>query len=162
MSARRETLVLCLGNDLRADDGVAWRVAERLETAPPCGAIVRKTARSGAYLLDDLVEFTRVVVVDAVRTRTHPPGDVFGLPIEALEGEPAASPHHIGLPRILRIGREYGLAVPTHMTVVAIEIADVETVGAGLTPAVAAAVPRAEALVRALVASTPRERRGRP
>jgi len=155
MSPRPETLILCLGNDLRADDGVGWKVAERLEAAPPPGAVVRKSALSGVYLVDELIEFHRVIVVDAVQTRTHAPGDVFLLPMEGIEGTPGASPHGIGLPTVLRVGREYGLPLPARVDVVAIEVIDLETLGCGLTAPVEAAVPRAEALVHAILAAPP-------
>ena len=46
--------VLCLGNALRRDDAVALRVADLLEAAPLPGAVVRRTAVSGLYLLDEL------------------------------------------------------------------------------------------------------------
>lgn len=152
MSDDARILVLCLGNDLRRDDGVGWRVAEQLEEAPPVGATVRRSAVSGFYLIDELIEFDRVVVVDAVRTGTHAPGDVFAFPVEALDGPPGPSPHAVGLPTVLQVGRQCGLTLPRVIHVVAIEVDDMDTLGAGLTPAVEAALPRAEALVRALAA----------
>ena len=152
MTPRPETLILCLGNDLRADDAVGWKVADRLESAPPPGAIVRKSALSGMYLLDELIDFDRVIVVDAVQTRAGTPGDVLSFGIAGLESPPGPSPHAIGLPTVLRIARRYGLRLPSRIDVVAIEVADVETLGCGLTAPVAAAVPRAELLVRQLVA----------
>lgn len=153
MSRDAGTLVLCLGNELRRDDGVGWKVADQLEAAPPPGAVVRRSAVSGFYLLDELIDFDRVVVVDAVRTGTREPGDVFAFPIEALNGPAGPSPHAVGLPTVLRVGRQCGLTLPRVIHVVAIEVADMETLGVGLTPPVEAALPRAEALVRALAAT---------
>lgn len=152
MNARCETLVLCLGNDLRRDDGVGWKVAEELEAAPPPGAVVRKSGLSGFYLLDELAGFARAVVVDAVQTGTHLPGEVFAFPVDAVEDLAAASPHAVGLPTVLRVARQCGVHLPRRIDVVVIEVADVETLGAPLSPPVAAAVPRAMALVRSLAA----------
>ncbi|HVI94244.1 MAG TPA: hydrogenase maturation protease [Anaeromyxobacter sp.] len=146
-------LVLCLGNALRRDDAVALRVADALDTAPPEGAVVRRSAASGLYLLDDMEGFDRVVVVDAVRTLAHPPGTVLSFPLEALHAPEGPSPHAIGLPSALARARAAGAPVPTRVHVVAVEVLDMETVGEGLVPAVAAAVPRAAAAVRVAVAS---------
>jgi hydrogenase maturation protease len=147
-------LVLCLGNDVRRDDGVAWKVAERLEASPIDGVVVRRSAVAGFYLIDDLLDFDRAIVVDAVRTGTRRPGEVFDFPVGALDGPSGPSPHAVGLPTVLRVGRGYGLPLPASVHVVAIEVADMETLATGLTPAVEAALPVAEAMVRRLLVET--------
>jgi hydrogenase maturation protease len=60
---------------------------------------VRRSAVSGLYLLDEMEGFDRVVVVEAVRTGTHPPGAVLSFPLEDLHAPEGPSPHSIGLPR---------------------------------------------------------------
>jgi hydrogenase maturation protease len=146
-------LVLCLGNPLRRDDAVALRTAELVEADLPPGVVVRRTAVSGLYLLDEMEGFDRVVVVDAVRTGRHPPGTVLSFPLEHLHAPEGPSPHSIGLPSALARARAAGAPVPARIRVVAVEVEDMENVGEGLTPAVAQAVPRAaEAVRRALAA----------
>ncbi len=149
-------LVLCLGNALRRDDAVALRVADLLEASPAPGVTVRRTAVSGLYLLDEMEGFDRVVVVDAVRTLAHAPGTVLSFPLDRLHAPEGPSPHAIGLPSALARARAAGAPVPSRIHVVAVEVLDVETVGEGLGPQVAAAVrPAADAVreaVRALAA----------
>ncbi len=144
-----EVLILCLGNALRRDDAVALHVARALEAAPPPGAAVATSARAGLYLLDDMEGHDRVVVVDAVRTGAHPPGEVHALPLEALHAPAGPSPHAIGLPSALALARAAGAPVPGRVWLVLVEVEDMDTVGEGLTPAVAAAVPRAVEAARA-------------
>lgn len=144
-------LVLCLGNALRRDDAVALHVADALEAAPEPGAVVRRSAASGLYLLDDMEGFDRVVVVDAVRTGAHAPGAVLSFPLEDLHAPEGPSPHAIGLPSALARARAVGAPVPSRIHVVAIEALEMETVGEGLTAEVAAAIPRAVAEVRRAV-----------
>jgi len=144
-------LVLCLGNALRRDDAVALRVADALERDPPAGAVVRRSAVSGLYLLDEMEGFDRVVVVDAVRTGAHPPGAVLSFPLEDLHAPEGPSPHSIGLPSALARARGAGAPVPSQIHVVAVEVVDMATVGEGLTPAVEAAVPGAVEAARAAV-----------
>jgi hydrogenase maturation protease len=148
-----ETLVLCLGNSIRRDDGVGWRVAESLLVdAPPPGAVVRMTALSGLYLLDEMEGFDRVVVVDAVATGRHLPGTVLSFPLEAVHAAPGPAPHGLGLPSAIEVARRMGAPVPSRVDVVAIEVADMHAIGFGLSPAVAAAVPAAVARVREALA----------
>lgn len=144
-------LVLCLGNPLRRDDAVALHVAAALRAAPPPGAEVRTSAASGLYLLDEMDGFDRVVVVDAVRTLAHPPGTVHALPLEDLHAPGGPSPHAIGLPSALARARAAGAPVPARILVVAVEVEDMEHVGEGLGPAVAAAVPAAARAAREAV-----------
>jgi hydrogenase maturation protease len=147
------TLVLCLGNAIRRDDGAGWRVAEvLLAEAPPRGVEVRMTALSGLYLLDEMDGFERVVVVDAVATGQYAPGTVMDFPIEAVHAQGGPSPHGLGLPSVLEVARRMGAAVPSRVDVVAIEVADMRTIAVGLTPAVAAAVPEAARRVRRVLA----------
>jgi hydrogenase maturation protease len=141
-------LVLCLGNPLRRDDAVALHVAGRLAAAPPPGVTVKRSARAGLYLLDDMEGFDRVVVVDAVQTGAHPPGTVHALPLEALHSPAGPSPHAIGLPSALALARASGAPVPERIELVLVEVEVLDLVGEGLTPAVAAAVGPAEAAVR--------------
>jgi hydrogenase maturation protease len=146
-------LVLCLGNALRRDDAVALRVADLLEADPPAGAVVRRSALSGLYLLDEMEGFDRVVVVDAVRTRAHAPGAVLSFPLEDLHAPEGPSPHAIGLPSALARARAAGAPTPAMVHVVAVEVLDMETVGEGMTDPVRSAVaPAAEAVRRAVEA----------
>jgi len=152
-----KTLVLCLGNDILSDDGVGWAVADALmdprpESRSP-GITIRRTALSGFYLLDELIGYERAIVVDAVKTGAHPVGTVLSFPFEALGTETGPSPHAVGLPSVVSLGRRSGVPLPTAIHIVAIEVDDMETVAEGLTAHVRDAVPRAAAEVRSLVAA---------
>ena len=151
MTEADPTLVLCLGNAIRRDDGVGWRVAEALLADRPAGVEVRMTALSGLYLLDEMDGYDRVVLVDAVATGRHAPGTVLAFPLEAARGAPGAAPHSLGLPSVLQAARTLGARVPSRVEVVAVEVADMGSVEVGLTPAVAAAVPEAARRVRAVL-----------
>jgi len=147
------TLVLCLGNDIRRDDGVGWAVADALP--PSAGTMIRRSALSGFYLLDELVGFDRAIVVDAIKTGTHAPGTVLSFPFEALGTDASPSPHAVGLPSVLRLGRESGVPLPATLHIVAVEVDDMESISEGLTPAIRAAVPAAVQAVRSLLDRSP-------
>lgn len=145
------TVVLCLGNDVLSDDGVGWEVAAELERggglAPDVD--VRRSALAGLYLLDALTGYDRAVVVDAIKTGGHEPGTVLSFPFDALRTDEGPSPHAVGLPAVVRLGRQSGVPLPDRIHIVAIEVEDMATVAEGLTPRVAAAVPAAADAVRA-------------
>jgi hydrogenase maturation protease len=156
-AAESKVLVLCLGNDIRGDDGVGWAVADALGDCPqPLVPVIRRSALSGFYLLDELVGYDRVIVVDAVKTGAHPPGTVLSFPIETLGTEAGPSPHAVGLPFVVELGRQSGVPLPTDIHIVAIEVDDMASIAEGLTASVRAAVPHAVAQVRALLAQATR------
>ena len=148
-----DVLVLCLGNALRRDDAVALHVADALDREAVAGVVVRRSAAAGLYLLDDMEGFDRVVVVDAVRTAAHAPGTVLASPLDALHAPEGPSPHAIGLPSALARAAAAGAPVPSRIEVVAVEALELDEVGEGLTPAVAAAIPAAVAAVRRAAAA---------
>jgi hydrogenase maturation protease len=117
--------------------------------------VVKRSALSGFYLLDELTGWDRVLVVDAVRTGQHPPGTVLSFPFEALGTEAGPSPHAAGLPTVIRLGRQSGVPLPSWIHIVAIEADDMESFVEGLTPAVEAAVPEAVAVIRSVLAGAP-------
>ena len=161
------TLVLCLGNDILRDDGVGWAVASLLESQlqdsgtsnpepripnPESRFVVKRSALSGFYLLDEITGWDRVLVVDAVKTGAHPPGTVLSFPFDALGSGEGPSPHAVGLPTVVRLGRQSGVPLPSWIHIVAVEVDDMESFIEGLTPSVAAAVPRAAGVIRSLLA----------
>ena len=174
----RPVRVLCLGNDLIADDAVGIVAARGLcrrlaALGPPrpvgpafdpaasarafghprAGTVeVVETALTGMYLLEAVVGASRLIVVDAVVTGSAEPGTVAVLG----EGDFAAvtwggSPHYVGLFEALALARSLGLDVPGEVTIVAVEVADHLTVGGGMTTPVGAAVPAVVERVLALL-----------
>jgi hydrogenase maturation protease len=160
--------VLCLGNDLIADDAlgvvVARGLCRRLTVAgapratgpafdpaasvqafdhPRAGAVeVVETALTGMYLLEAVVGARRLIVIDTVVTGSAPPGTVDVLGEADFDGAPAGgSPHYIGLFEALDLARSLSLDAPDEVLIVAVEAGDFYTVGGGMTAPVEAAVP---------------------
>jgi len=117
--------------------------------------VVKRSALSGFYLLDELTGWERAIVVDAVQTGLHPPGTILSFPFDALGTETGPSPHTVGLPTVVRLGRQSGVPLPAWIHIVAIEVDDMETFTEGLTPAVRAAVPEAVSVITSVLAQVP-------
>ena len=149
------TRVLCLGNELLADDALGAVVAEQLRQILPGTLEVVFTSAMGFDLLDDVLGASRLLVVDTIETGTKPPGTVHLLREEDVQPVPGESPHYIGLFETLKLGRKLQLDVPKDVIIIAVEPADCLTVGGAMTPAVKEAVPLVVNLVQRL-ANQPR------
>lgn len=157
-SAPATVVVAGIGNDLRGDDGVGPAVLRRLT-----GLWAEDGAR--CRVVEDPLDLVSLwdgcelaVVVDATRSGA-PPGTVRVLELDprgagaqgasTSVGMRPSSTHSLGLATALGMACALGSA-PRRVVVVGIEGAAF-AVGAALTPAVAAALPGAVALVLRLV-----------
>lgn len=165
---RAATLVVGLGNPILGDDGVGWRVAERVgELLAAAGRLdveVACLALGGLSLMEHMVGYARAIVIDAVTTGA-PVGTVRILPLGAFGGIPdrafahATAAHDTTLPTALELGREMGVRLPERVVVVGVEAASLYEFGETLTPEVARAVPVAAERVLALLAGAGPRRR---
>ncbi len=137
-------LVLCLGNEIHADDGVALRVAKELRGKLPPGVDLEEAPVAGLYVLDYLVGYEFAVVVDAYLPENPQPGRVRVFELVP-DGSPpvGASPHFFSFLDVLNWGVRRGIPVPKRLVVVGVEVADPFRFGEELDPRVEAAVPEA-------------------
>ena len=145
------TKILCLGNSLLADDGLGPAVAEKLRRLRLPGVEVVETAESGFYLLDSVLNCKRLIVVDAITTRSVPPGTIHCLGEAEARGSPGGSPHYVGLFEVLETARQFRLALPSDVQVLAVEVEDLLTIGGAMTPHVQEAIPHVVARIRDLL-----------
>lgn len=166
-----KTLVVGLGNPILGDDGVGWRVAEAVEEtlrdaksdAPPVE--IAYYALGGLSLMEQLVGYDEAIIVDAIQTRNGRIGSVYTLALDDLPDLSAGhttAAHDTSLQTALQLGRAMGAVLPTEITIVAVEAERVYDFCEELTPAVAAAVPRAaEEVIGLLTKGTWREEKQR-
>lgn len=147
------TLILGLGNDILTDDGVGLAVVRQLARRHPSVGhiVIRETMEMGLALLDFVVGFQRVVMVDSIQTGRSAPGTVHEVDIDGWRQLTGSTPHFLGVGETLALGRQLGLAMPQQVTVVAIEVEDAHTFGTALTRAAAAAVAEAVERVERLL-----------
>lgn len=133
------SVVVCLGNDLIADDALGPEAAAALR-ARGVSARVVESSEGGLALLDEVLGFEQLVVVDTVMTGGAPPGTVHVVSDDALPAVPGGAPHAVGLFEALALGRSLGLPVPTRVSVVAVEAADLVGIGRPMSPPVRSAL----------------------
>ncbi|RMF47518.1 MAG: hydrogenase maturation protease [Anaerolineae bacterium] len=149
------TLLVGLGNPILGDDAAGWRVVERLqEEGLPEGVEAVCLAAGGLRLMETMLGYAHVVVVDAFDTPEHPAGTVFTCPIEAVPAPDAGhlnSSHDTSLPHALEMARRLGFPVPRRIDVVGIAARVTLRLSEELTPAIESAIPQAQETVRRLL-----------
>ncbi|MBI5384655.1 MAG: hydrogenase maturation protease [Verrucomicrobia bacterium] len=136
-------LLLGLGNDILTDDAVGLNVVrevrQRLGGAP--GLDIQETMEMGLTLLDFIVGYRALVLVDSIQTGTASPGHLHEIDAASLKLLPTNTPHFLGIGETLALGRKLGLPMPEEVRVFAIEVGDPFTLGTSLTPALQEAFP---------------------
>ena len=148
-----KTLVLGIGNPILGDDGVGFHIVEALQADASLKDITFECVdASGFALLDHVVDYDRVVIVDAIMTVDGKPGTVYLLGLENFRpSKHTISPHDTDLPTALKIGATMKLKIPGKIDIVAVEIPPVYEFSQELSAEVAGAVPEAVGKVREIL-----------
>lgn len=149
------TLVVCIGNELVADDAVGYEVFRRLGDIGVSPAIrLAFLGVGGIALLDQLQgDEEALIVVDAVQFGA-PAGTVHRLSWDRVpaNGNSAISAHGIGLKEAIEVGRIVSPEkIPATITLIGIEGRCFNLTREHMTPAVAAAVPVAVSAIQEII-----------
>ena len=87
----KKFLVIGIGNPLRSDDGVGVYVAQDIEAKGLNGVEVWTTQQLQVEDLERMLEFDRVILVDA--SMTGPPLEL--RPVDPFKGQALSSSHHL-------------------------------------------------------------------
>lgn len=155
MTQQVKTLVVGLGNPILGDDGVGWRVAERVSDALVDSSVeVDCLALGGLSLMERLIGYDRAIIIDAIQSEGGAIGTVSQVDLQAMPelttGHTTAV-HDTSFHSALKLGRQMGAHLPGTIQFVTIEAAEVYDFSEELTPAVKTAVPRAVESVLALL-----------
>lgn len=161
-----DTLVVGLGNPILGDDGVGWRVIDELDEIDHDEASLQQAHVGGVSLMELLVGYRRVIIVDAIIDPEDEPGTVWCKPLSAVETGVVShldSTRDAPLPAAIEASRATGADMPSDIDVVGIVIDSDDAFGEDMSDVVAAAVPVAAAEVAgALRRQRPSSPRGEP
>lgn len=161
-----KTIIIGLGNPIRGDDSVGWRVAEQVrQHIQQSGASnpeleVDCLALGGISLMERMVGYDRAILIDAVTTRQKPVGSVFCFSIDDLPDLTAdhmTAVHDASLPTALQLGKAMGAHLPLTIDIVGIETISDYDFSEELSAPVAQAVPHAVLKVLELMNVHPQE-----
>jgi hydrogenase maturation protease len=146
-----KTLVLGLGNSILSDDGVGIKVAHEVanQLNNPQVTVV-ETSAAGLSLLDSIVGYDKVIIIDAIQTEKGEAGQIYRMRTADFSlTKHFSSPHQINLVTALELGKMLNLAMPEEITVFAVEAKDITTFNENCTPEVEKAIPEAVRMVLA-------------
>ncbi len=137
-----KTLVLGLGNPILSDDAVGIRIAEGLKGKTAANNDVIGTSEAGIALLDYVVGYDRLVIIDSVMTKGGKAGELYKLELEDLKpGMSLSSSHGVDIATAFTLGEKLGYPVPRQVTIYAVEIDDNTTFGEKCTQKVEERIP---------------------
>jgi len=147
-TGQADVLVIGLGNPILGDDGVGWRVAQEVDarTGRADRVEVDCVSVGGLSLMERMLGYSRVILVDSIQTGISPEGAVCALSLEDLRNPGlghSASAHDASLITALQTAKAMGAAVPLRVDIVAIEARSCHEFSEELSPRIAAAVPLA-------------------
>ncbi len=154
-----KTLIIGLGNPILGDDGVGWKIAQEVEARLGESGPALKVeclALAGIALMEQMIGFERVILIDSLNTGKYNQGEVVTFNLDELVDLTyghSASAHDASLKTALKMGRGMGVVLPADkdVTVVAVEAAHVYDFTEELTPEIALAVPRAVEIIFKLI-----------
>jgi hydrogenase maturation protease len=144
-----KTLVLGMGNPILSDDGAGIRVAQAVGKQLNDPQItVAETSEAGLRLLDSIVGYDKVIIIDAVQTEKGQAGQIYHMePQDFSLTKHFSSPHQINLATSLELGNALNLAMPQKITIFAIEAKDITSFSEKCTPEVEQAIPEVVKMV---------------
>jgi hydrogenase maturation protease len=144
-----KALVLGIGNPILSDDAVGIEVARQVEknlTDPQVA--VSETSAAGLSLLDSILGYDKVIIIDAIQTKEGKAGQVYRMkPEDFSSAKRLSSPHQINLVTALELGKMLNLTMPREISVFAVEAKDIATFSENCTPEVEKAIPEVVKMV---------------
>jgi hydrogenase maturation protease len=144
-----KTLVLGLGNPILSDDGVGIQVAREVANQFNSPQVtVAETSGAGLNLLDSIVGYDKVIIIDAIQTREGHSGQIYRIgPEDFSLTKHFSSPHQINFATALELGKMLDLAMPPTITIFAVEAKDITSFSEKCTPEVEQAIPEVVKMV---------------
>ena len=140
-----KTLIVGLGNPILSDDGIGIRVAQAVRERIGEEVEFLEASLGGLRLAEQLEGYDRVILIDAIQTRTGVPGAIYRLTLDDMPSYNADGVHDASLKAALQLVRQQGGKTPDAdaVAIIAMEAVNMLDFGETLTPEVEAAIPAA-------------------
>ncbi len=146
-------LFLGIGSPIMCDDAVGLRVVKEIEEMHLPQVSTVEACASGLDLIEVMLDYQKVIIVDAIMNTPNPPGTVMTLtPADFSASVHGTNPHEANIATTIELGKALEpQRMPKEIFFVAIEVVDVYTVSENLTPPVEEAVEKAVRVVEDLI-----------
>ncbi len=135
------TLVLALGNDIMGDDAAAIVASGMLKEQFAEDVDFNDTMEAGLALMEIMVGYDRVLLLDTIITARHKPGTVIEFSQDDFNKVLGPSPHYMGLPEVIQLAGRMSVSFPSVLCILALEIERPVDFGETLSPGIEEAVP---------------------
>jgi hydrogenase maturation protease len=135
------TLILGIGNLILTDDRVGIIIARKIKEQFPHLDVV-ETSEAGIALLDLIIGYEKLIVIDSIKTAKGKPGEIYKFGLDDLKpGMDLSSSHGIDIATVFDIGKKMGYQIPRSVIIYAIEITDNTTFGKTCTLEIEKRIP---------------------
>ena len=141
-----KTIVLGVGNQILGDDGVGVHVANELKKhIQNPDVIIDEAITGGMNLLDLILGYDKVIIIDAVKTETRENGEVKRIPLNDFSTMHSCNPHDVSLVEAIKMATKLGeTRIPKDIIVIGVMIKQIPCeFGEKLSKNIVAAVPKA-------------------
>jgi hydrogenase maturation protease len=133
---QEKILILGIGNEILMDDGIGPYLAKKIGEAIPDERIhIESVCLGGLEILEYIKGYTRVYILDAIKTRDGKVGDVFFIkPSDFKETLHLSSLHDVGFLTALEVGHRLNMELPSEIRIAAVEIREDMEFGTQFSP----------------------------
>jgi hydrogenase maturation protease len=147
LSYPMKTIIVGLGNPILGDDGIGWKIAEKIkqQLGPVSHVDVEFLSLGGISLMEHLIGYERAILIDAV-TSDQETGSVIVSKLNEMPDHSAfhiTSAHDTSLQNALKLGREMGAKLPEDVIIVGIATEHIYDFSEQLSPLVSVSIPKA-------------------
>ena len=122
--ATPKTLIIGIGNQILGDDGIGPMLVHDLSKAiKENGFFFNTVCAGGLEIIEYLIGFDRVIIVDAIHTSNGIPGEVYCfVPSDFMETSNLSNLHDISFLTALELGTKLNMDLTDDIHIIAIEI----------------------------------------
>ncbi|MGD2036177.1 MAG: hydrogenase maturation protease [Bacteroidales bacterium] len=126
MIRKGTVLILGLGNEILADDGIGIKLINELKKKCFPSDIDFSTAACGGLEIVEMMDgYREVIIIDAIKTKGGIPGRVYHMiPSQLKQSSHASNFHDVSFQTAMKFGREAGIGIPDKVDIIAIEIVE--------------------------------------
>lgn len=120
-----DSLILGIGSRIRRDDSIGPLLARILsEKLDGQNIDFEETSTTGLFLLDDITQYDRVLIIDSIKTVDGSTGDLYFFDLDRLgEGKEKIDSHNVDLKEVRKMGKRMGEEIPD-IKILAVEVED--------------------------------------
>ena len=140
---KNKVLLLGIGNPLLTDDGIGIVAAREIAGRKIPGVDVEEATASGIEVMEMMLGYEKVVVVDAIMWPDHEPGEILRLDEKDFSHTVhGSSPHGVNISTAIALGRQTAPdRMPKNIVFLAMQAEDVSTFCETQTPRVRKSIP---------------------